>query len=61
MGPARMTRYYFQISDAAVLETVEAESLQEAKAKVFDEWASLWPRIEWLHPKTHDEVNLPNV
>ncbi len=56
-----MTRYYFQISDAAVLETVEAESLQEAKAKVFDEWASLWPRIEWLHPKTHDEVNLPNV
>ena len=56
-----MTRFYFRIPDAHVLETVEADSLQQAKTKAFDEWASIWNRIEWIEPKSHADVNLPNV
>lgn len=56
-----MTRYHFRIPDAHVLEVVEADSLQQAKAKAFDEWASIWNRIEWIEPKSHADVNLPNV
>ena len=56
-----MTRFYFRIPDAHVLETVEADNLQQAKAKAFNEWASLWNRIEWIESKTHQDVNLPNV
>lgn len=56
-----MTRYHFRIPDAQVFEVVEADSLQQAKAKAFDEWASIWNRIEWIEPKSHSDVNLPNV
>lgn len=56
-----MNRYYFRIPDAQVFEVIEAEHLLEAKAKAFDEWVSLWHRIEWVTPETHAEVKLPNA
>jgi hypothetical protein len=56
-----MNRYYFQIKDANVLECIKASSFEEAKAIAFDDWCSMWNRIEWLTPQTLTEVSLPDV
>ena len=57
----QMNRYYFQIKDANVLECIKASSFEEAKAIAFDDWCSMWNRIEWLTPQVHTEVSLPDV
>lgn len=57
----QMNRYYFQIKDANVLECIKASSFEEAKAIAFDDWCSMWNRIEWLTPQTLTEVSLPDV
>jgi len=56
-----MNRYYFQIKDANVLECIKASTFEEAKAIAFDDWCSMWNRIEWLTPQVHTEVSLPDV
>lgn len=57
----QMNRYYFQIKDANVLECIKASTFEEAKAIAFDDWCSMWNRIEWLTPQVHTEVSLPDV
>ena len=57
----QMNRYYFQIKDANVLECIKASTFEEAKAIAFDDWCSMWNRIEWLTPQIHTEVSLPDV
>jgi len=57
----QMNRYYFQIKDANVLECIKASTFEEAKAIAFDDWCSMWNRIEWLTPQTLTEVSLPDV
>ena len=43
-----MNTYYFRISEASVLEFVQAPSLFEAKELTVEEWLPFLSQMEWL-------------
>ena len=43
-----MNTYYFRISDASVLEFVQAPTLLEAKESTTEEWLPYLSKMEWL-------------
>ena len=43
-----MNTYYFRISEASVLEFVQAPSLFEAKELTVKEWLPFLSQMEWL-------------
>lgn len=49
-----MKRFYFEISQANILECVWAESFTEAKQKAAEEWLPFWDQITWLNPDQQD-------
>jgi hypothetical protein len=43
-----MNTYYFRISDASVLEFVQAPTLLEAKESTTEEWLPYLSQMEWI-------------
>ena len=43
-----MNTYYFRISDASVLEFVQAPTLFEAKESTTEEWLPYLSQMEWI-------------
>lgn len=42
-------RFYFQIPEANVIDYVDALSLLDARAIVFNDYSQFWDQIQWLN------------
>lgn len=50
-----MKRFYFEITQANIMECVWAESFTEAKQKAAEDWLPFWDQIKWIKPEESPE------
>lgn len=55
-----MKRFYFEITQANILECVWADSFTEAKQKAAEDWLPYWDLITWINPDQQTEDPKPN-
>lgn len=57
----KITRYYFAIAAANVLECITAASFTEAKQIAAKDWLPYWDQIEWLNTKEINDESITRL
>jgi hypothetical protein len=51
MIESRMRRYYFEVTDANIIECIWAFSFTDAKSRAAIKWMPYWQNIKWINCK----------